>query len=64
LAEARQRADRLLVEHGLFESRVKAPAAIAEGLVSTNDVTVRKAAEEIPVDAMLRARRRIITSHA
>jgi 23S rRNA (cytidine1920-2'-O)/16S rRNA (cytidine1409-2'-O)-methyltransferase len=55
LAEARQRADRLLVEHGLFKSRVKASAAIAAALVSTNDVTVRKAAEEISVEAMFRA---------
>jgi 23S rRNA (cytidine1920-2'-O)/16S rRNA (cytidine1409-2'-O)-methyltransferase len=52
---SRQRADRLLVERGLFESRAKAQAAIAAGLVSANDVAVRKASEEIPVDAMLRA---------
>jgi 23S rRNA (cytidine1920-2'-O)/16S rRNA (cytidine1409-2'-O)-methyltransferase len=51
----RQRADRLLVERGLFESRAKAQAAIAAGLVSANDVTVRKPSEEIPIDAMLRA---------
>ena len=51
----RQRADRLLVERGLFESRAKAQAAIEAGLVSANDVAVRKASEEIPVDAMLRA---------
>jgi 23S rRNA (cytidine1920-2'-O)/16S rRNA (cytidine1409-2'-O)-methyltransferase len=51
----RQRADRLLVERGLFESRAKAQAAIAAGLVSANDVTVRKASEEIPIDAILRA---------
>jgi 23S rRNA (cytidine1920-2'-O)/16S rRNA (cytidine1409-2'-O)-methyltransferase len=51
----RQRADRLLVERGLFDSRAKAQAAIAAGLVSANDVTVRKASEEIPIDATLRA---------
>ncbi len=51
----RQRADRLLVERGLFESRAKAQAAIEAGLVSANDVGVRKASEAIPVDAMLRA---------
>jgi 23S rRNA (cytidine1920-2'-O)/16S rRNA (cytidine1409-2'-O)-methyltransferase len=45
----------LLVERGLFESRAKAQAAIAAGLVSANDVPVRKASEEIPVDAALRA---------
>lgn len=51
----RQRADRLLVERGLFDSRAKAQAAIAAGLVSANDVTVRKASETIAVDADLRA---------
>ena len=51
----RQRADRLLVERGLFESRAKAQAAIEAGLVSANGVAVRKASEEIPVGAMLRA---------
>jgi len=43
------------VERGLFESRATAQAAIAAGLVSANDVAVRKASEEIPADAMLRA---------
>ncbi len=51
----RQRADRLLVERGLFESRAKAQAAIAAGLVTANDVAVRKASEEIPADARLNA---------
>jgi 23S rRNA (cytidine1920-2'-O)/16S rRNA (cytidine1409-2'-O)-methyltransferase len=51
----RQRADRLLVTRGLFESRAKAQAAIEAGLVSANEITVRKASEEIPVDARLRA---------
>jgi 23S rRNA (cytidine1920-2'-O)/16S rRNA (cytidine1409-2'-O)-methyltransferase len=51
----RQRADRLLVERGLFPSRAKAQAAIAAGLVIANDVTVRKASETIAVDADLRA---------
>ncbi len=52
----RQRADRLLVERGLFESRAKAQAAIEAGLVSADDVAVRKASEEIPLDARLTAR--------
>jgi 23S rRNA (cytidine1920-2'-O)/16S rRNA (cytidine1409-2'-O)-methyltransferase len=52
---ARQRADRLLVERGLFDSRTKAQAAIEAGLVSANDAPVRKASEEIPIDASLRA---------
>lgn len=44
-----------MVERGLFESRAKAQVAIEAGLVSANDVVVRKASEEIPIDAMLRA---------
>lgn len=51
----RQRADRLLVERGLFPSRAKAQAAIAAGLVTADDVAVRKASEEIAVDARLQA---------
>jgi 23S rRNA (cytidine1920-2'-O)/16S rRNA (cytidine1409-2'-O)-methyltransferase len=50
---ARLRADRLLVERGLFESRAKAQAAIAAGLVTANDAVVRKASEEIAVDARI-----------
>jgi 23S rRNA (cytidine1920-2'-O)/16S rRNA (cytidine1409-2'-O)-methyltransferase len=52
----RVRADRLLVERGLFESRAKAQAAIAAGLVSADDVPVRRASEEIAHDAVLRAK--------
>jgi 23S rRNA (cytidine1920-2'-O)/16S rRNA (cytidine1409-2'-O)-methyltransferase len=51
----RQRADRLLVERGLFESRAKAQAAIEAGLVTANDIVVRKASEEIAADARLSA---------
>jgi len=51
----RQRADRLLVARGLFDSRAKAQAAIEAGLVTANDVAVRKASEEIPADARLAA---------
>ena len=54
-AAHRQRIDRLLVERGLFQSRAKAQAAIEAGLVTANDVKVRKASEEIPIDAQLRA---------
>lgn len=54
-AAPRQRADRLLVERGLFESRAKAQAAIEAGLVTANDAAVRKASEEIPIDAQLQA---------
>jgi len=51
----RQRADRLLVERGLFDSRAKAQAAIAAGLVRANDALVRKPSEEIAADASLSA---------
>jgi 23S rRNA (cytidine1920-2'-O)/16S rRNA (cytidine1409-2'-O)-methyltransferase len=50
---ARLRADRLLVERGLFASRAKAQAAIAAGLVTANSALVRRASDEIPVDAEL-----------
>jgi 23S rRNA (cytidine1920-2'-O)/16S rRNA (cytidine1409-2'-O)-methyltransferase len=53
---ARLRADRLLVERGLFESRTKAQAAIEAGLVSANGEALRKASEEIPLDARIEAR--------
>ncbi len=51
----RQRADRLLVERGLFESRAKAQAAIAAGLVTANGVPVGKASDEIAIDAVVQA---------
>lgn len=53
--KSRQRADRLLVERGLFESRAKAQAAIEAGLVTADEGVVRKASEEIPLDARLNA---------
>ncbi len=51
----RQRADRLLVERGLFESRAKAQAAIAAGLVTANGIVVGKASDAIAIDAALQA---------
>ena len=51
----RKRADILLVERGLFESRAQAQAAIEAGLVTADDAPVRKASDKIPVDANLRA---------
>ena len=51
----RMRADRLLVERGLFESRAKAQAAIEAGLVRADDIVVRKASDEIVRDAQLAA---------
>lgn len=51
----RQRADRLLVERGLFESRARAQAAIEAGLVVADGKPVLKASENIPTDAELSA---------
>src|SRR5260370_27233535 len=51
----RRRADVLLVERGLFESRAKAQAAIAAGLVTADAAPVRKPSDEIAVGAALRA---------
>ena len=51
----RQRADRLLVSRGLFESRAKAQAAIAAGLVTANGVVIAKASDAIAIDAVVQA---------
>src|SRR6476660_9376793 len=51
----RRRADVLLVERGLFESRARAQAAIEAGLVLANDKPVLKPSETIPADAVLQA---------
>jgi len=52
---SRLRADRLLVERGLFASRAKAQAAIAAGLVTANGRPVAKASDEVAADAVLQA---------
>jgi 23S rRNA (cytidine1920-2'-O)/16S rRNA (cytidine1409-2'-O)-methyltransferase len=52
---ARQRADRLLVARGLFESRARAQAAIAAGRVTADGVPVRKASEAISSAATIEA---------
>src|SRR6195256_1735394 len=52
---ARERADRLLVARGLFDSRAKAQAAIAAGLVTADDRPVRNPSDGIPLDAKLPA---------
>jgi 23S rRNA (cytidine1920-2'-O)/16S rRNA (cytidine1409-2'-O)-methyltransferase len=52
----RKRADVLLVERGLFESRTRAQAAIAAGLVTADGVPLRKASDELTGDAALEAR--------
>ncbi len=49
------RIDRLLVARGLFESRAKAQAAIAAGLVTADDAPVARASDEIAADAVLHA---------
>ncbi len=51
----RKRADMLLVERGLFESRARAQAAIDAGLVFADDRQVLKASESIVPEAILRA---------
>ena len=51
----RERADRLLVARGLFESRARAQAAIAAGLVTADGVPVRKASDEISTTAVIAA---------
>ena len=55
MSAKKDRIDRLLVERGLFDSRAKAQAAIAAGLVTANAAPIRKASEEIAVDAALSA---------
>ncbi len=52
---ARERADRLLVTRGLFESRARAQAAIAAGRVTADGVPVRKASDEISPAAVIEA---------
>jgi 23S rRNA (cytidine1920-2'-O)/16S rRNA (cytidine1409-2'-O)-methyltransferase len=51
----RKRADVLLVERGLFESRTRAQAAIAAGLVTADGVPLRKASDEVAASAILKA---------
>jgi len=51
----RERADRLLVARGLFESRARAQAAIAAGRVSADGVIVRKASDAISSSAVIAA---------
>jgi 23S rRNA (cytidine1920-2'-O)/16S rRNA (cytidine1409-2'-O)-methyltransferase len=51
----RDRADRLLVARGLFESRARAQAAITAGLVTADGVPVRKASEAISSAAVIAA---------
>src|SRR5205085_10622046 len=52
---ARKRADVLLVERGLVESRARAQAAIEAGLVTADGKAVAKPSETVPADAVLQA---------
>src|SRR6476660_6974909 len=51
----RKRADVALVERGLFESRARAQAAIAAGLVTADGVVIRKSSDEIAESAVFEA---------
>lgn len=51
----RARADLVLVQRGFFESRARAQAAIAAGLVKADGVALRKASEPIAQEAAIEA---------
>jgi 23S rRNA (cytidine1920-2'-O)/16S rRNA (cytidine1409-2'-O)-methyltransferase len=55
LMTTRERADRLLVARGLFESRARAQAAIAAGRVTADGITVRKPSDAISSAAKIEA---------
>lgn len=55
---ARVRADQLLVDHGLAESRARAQALILAGLVFLGDRKVEKAGQQVAADAALEVRGR------
>jgi 23S rRNA (cytidine1920-2'-O)/16S rRNA (cytidine1409-2'-O)-methyltransferase len=52
---ARKRADVALVERGLFESRARAQAAIAAGMVIVDGKIITKPSEPIAADAVIKA---------
>src|SRR5258708_5830417 len=51
----RKRADQLLVERGLFESRTRAQAAIAAGLVTADGIVLRKPSDGVAGTALIEA---------
>lgn len=55
---AKVRADQLLVDNGLAESRARAQALILAGLVYLGDKKVEKAGQQVPADADLDVRGR------
>ena len=52
---ARQRADVVLVQRGFFESRARAQAAIAAGLVTVEGAPVRRPSDLLELQAAIRA---------
>jgi 23S rRNA (cytidine1920-2'-O)/16S rRNA (cytidine1409-2'-O)-methyltransferase len=52
---SRERADKLLVARGLFESRAKAQAAIEAGLVFANGAQVKEASQPLDPDCAIEA---------
>ncbi|QIG79616.1 TlyA family RNA methyltransferase [Stakelama tenebrarum] len=55
---AKQRADQMLVDRGLAESRTRAQALIMAGLVFAGDRKIEKAGQTLPEDAALEVRGR------
>lgn len=55
---AKQRADQMLVDRGLVESRSRAQALILAGIVFTGERKVEKAGQQLPADAPLDVRGR------
>ena len=53
---AKERADQMLVERGLAESRAKAQALILAGLAFSGERKVEKAGQALPADAPLEVR--------
>jgi 23S rRNA (cytidine1920-2'-O)/16S rRNA (cytidine1409-2'-O)-methyltransferase len=51
----RRRADLVLVERGFFESRAKAQAAIAAGLVTIDGTPVAKPSDQVPAEGAIAA---------
>ncbi|MGC1780647.1 MAG: TlyA family RNA methyltransferase [Xanthobacteraceae bacterium] len=52
---SKERADRLLVARGFFESRARAQAAVAAGRVTVDGSLLRKASDQIPAAAVIAA---------
>jgi len=50
----KERIDKLLVEHGLAESRTKANALVMAGVVLVNEKRVAKPSEQFPTDVVIR----------